>query len=115
MGLKPSRSDARRDHPRAAPRAAVQVHFSAGRIDGTGVLEDLSLSGARIASASACPAPGTKIELVLILSGTERVRAPAEVVRSTAKGFAVRFQRVDGELRDFVTAALPPESGRKSE
>ena len=111
MGSDSSYSIGRRDHPRAAPRAPVQVHFSAGRIDGTGVLEDLSMSGGRIASASACPAPGARVELVLILSGTERVRAPAEVVRSTAKGFAVRFQRVAAELRDFVPAALPPEDG----
>ncbi len=108
MGSESGYSDERRGQPRAAPQTPIEVHFSAGRIDGTGILEDLSLSGCRIASASACPAPGTKVELALVPSGKgEPVRSTAEVVRSRPGGFAVRFQRVDVKLKDFLTAALP--------
>ena len=108
MSREAGQPENRRGTPRAAPQTPIEVHFSAGRIDGTGMLEDLSLSGCQIASASACPAPGTKVELALVRTGKgEPVQALAEVVRSTAKGFAVRFQRVDQRLRDFLTAALP--------
>ena len=101
-----------RARPRSAPRAPVQVQFSAGRVDGTGVIGDLSLSGAWIAEASASPAAGTLIALFLDTGAGEPVRATAEVVRRTAKGFAVRFPTLNPQLRDFLSAALPPEATR---
>ena len=84
-------------------------------MDGTGVIGDLSLSGAWIAEASASPATGTPIALFLDTGTGETVRATAEVVRRTAKGFAVRFPRLNPELRDFLAAALPPEATRRNE
>ena len=69
---------------RDAPRLPGRVRFSAGRQEGTGLIEDLSLSGAHIAEANWCPDPGTQVRLYFASKESERpLCAFGKVIRST--------------------------------
>ena len=94
---------------RDAPRMPGRVHYSAGRVEGEGLIHDLSLTGARVEEVSQNLAPGTRIELYFSV-GQDRVpiHAQAEVVRQSRRGFAIRFVKLDNKMKDLLFAALPP-------
>ncbi len=101
----------RREH-RGKPRVAradeqglpERVYFSFGRIEGVGVLRDVSATGARIAATRRLP-PGLAIEMYFVVDATRRLRASAEVVRTTASGFVARFLEVEPDLERLIAEA----------
>lgn len=104
----------RRHRKRSAIRIAAEdypsvpgrVLFTAGAIRGSGMLLDISTSGASIYKPSKNVPSGIVIDLYFLQSGTERrLHAEAEVVRRTDEGFAVRFLHVERELETLVLAA----------
>lgn len=112
MASDPTLREERRVAPRAAPRAPIQVHFSVGRQDGSGVVGDLSLSGAWISDASSAPDSGTQLDLLMTCEAiVETALVPVEVVRRAKGGFAVRFRRLDRSLHDFLVKVLPGTTG----
>ncbi len=91
---------------RDAPRLPGRVRFSAGRQEGTGLIEDLSLSGAHIAEANWCPDLGTQVRLFFASKESERpLCAFGRVIRSTGSSFAVRFKAVEQGLQGLLLAA----------
>ena len=77
---------------------SLKVYYSFGRIDGFGVLSDVSYSGALIEDASARPEIGTPIILCVYLispRGFEE-ETPFElaghVVRHSSTGFAIEYE-----------------------
>jgi hypothetical protein len=88
------------------PSVPGRVVFTAGVVRGTGMLLDISTSGAHIYKPSKNVPKGIVIDLYFLQSGTERrLHAEAQVVRKTVEGFAVRFLHIERELETLVLAA----------
>ena len=99
-----------RRHPdserRDAPRLPGRVRFSAGRSEGSGLIEDLSLSGAHVAEASCSPELGTRVRLFFATNESETpLYAFGTVVRRSPASFVLRFQAVEPNLQGFLLAA----------
>ncbi len=83
------------------------VNFIAGKIEGSGFILNVSLSGAYVHEASQRLEVGTRVDLYFLQEKTERrLHAVGDVVRETESGFAVRFLRVERELRRLVLSAV---------
>jgi len=88
------------------PSVPGRVVFTAGVVRGTGMLLDISTSGAHIYRPSKNVPRGIVIDLYFLQSGTERrLHAEAQVVRRTEEGFAVHFLHIERELETLVLAA----------
>lgn len=107
MGSRPNRSDDTGADRRGAPRASTRVFFSSGRIEGHGLIEDISLTGAQIADAERRLQPGTRVRLQFALLEGKPIDVQGEVVRTTTTGFGVRFVNVDARLQSLLLAGLP--------
>ncbi len=95
----------RRSERRDAPRFPGRVHFSAGRMDGTGLIEDLSLSGANIAEADCCPKLGSRVRLSFATGESQSpLYASGKVIRRRPSGFALRFEAVERGLQSLLLA-----------
>ena len=102
---------AARVSPKTHPTIPGQVNFRAGEVEGSGLILDLSSTGAHIFRASHELEPGTKVELYFLQPSTSRrMHATCEVVRNTESGFAVKFLRLERELEQLVLAptSKPP-------
>jgi hypothetical protein len=73
---------------------------------GTGITRDISLHDAQIEQVSCRLRPGSKMILKVAFVPTAPLELPAEVVRETQTGFAVRFVDLDAELQDLMKAFL---------
>lgn len=97
----------RRVAPRYDLRAPVEYSFSDLR--GEGVVWNISSSGARIDLAYPPVASGTRLRLRFsFYPGSFETELPAEVVRRTETGFAVRFESLDEKQAKVLRLALPP-------
>ena len=77
--------------------------FSADRIEGQGILHDLSPEGARIEEASARLPPRSRVRISFeILGEVFPLWIPATVVRETETGFAVQFLEMDRLLKEWL-------------
>lgn len=112
----PSRPKRRVD--RAAPRVSQQdypslpgtVLFNAGAIRGSGIILDISATGANVFQPTKNLPKGVVADLYFLQPNTGRkLHAEAEVVRRTDSGFAVRFRRVERELEALVLQASEEE------
>ncbi len=75
-------------------------------MEGGGVIHDLSVSGMRLVTSVRLE-PGTEVELYFRpIEGGAALRMPAEVVRPTEDGFAVRFSQLDLEMQELVLDTL---------
>ncbi len=113
MGSDSPPESGRRDRRRAArvssrdyPSVPGSVFFSAGAIQGSGTILDISATGAHIYRPSEMLQRGAGVDLAFLQPVTERrLHAAGEVVRETEFGFAVRFLRVERELEALILAA----------
>jgi hypothetical protein len=116
MGSKPpprsyskKRSAPRISH-REYPSVPGNVSFAAGAIRGTGILLDISATGAHVYMPTKIVPRGVEIEMFFLQSETGRkLYALGEVVRRTESGFAVKFLRVERELETLILAATGEE------
>ncbi len=102
---------AARVSPKTHPTIPGQVNFRAGEVEGSGLILDLSRTGAHVFRASHELEPGIQVELYFLQPSTSRrMHATCEVVRRTSSGFAVKFLRLERELEQLVLAATskPP-------
>ena len=76
--------------------------FASGRVEGAGVLTDLSYSGARVEGASLCPPVGTRVRLYVFIQPVSPFELIGHVVRATESGFAIAYEVSDPDLRDLV-------------
>lgn len=110
MGSGPDR---RRERSRAVrvshrdyPRVPGSVSFVAGVIEGSGIILDISATGAHVYRPSKDLPKGAVADLFFLQPDTGRkLHAVGQVVRNTETGFAVRFLRVERELEALVLAA----------
>ena len=97
---------------RVAPRFSLGIptryQVSGEAPIGTGVIQNISKSGALVDDES-CKAPvGSRIRLSFSLLPTSQpVKLSAEIVRMADTGFAVRFRDLDPRNRQLLEAALP--------
>jgi hypothetical protein len=101
------------------PRVPGRVMFTAGVIEGSGIIMDISATGAQIYRPSVGLAKGAVADLFFLQPDTQRkLRAVGQVVRVTEEGFAVHFLRVERELETLVLSAAEsgaPDAGDASE
>jgi hypothetical protein len=91
--------DKRRD-PRFKTR--FDALYSLGHEEGSGVLADLSYSGARLDNASLKPEPGTKVCLYVFVQPIQPFELAGHVVRHTEDGFAIEVDVCDAEIQHLV-------------
>ncbi len=74
----------------------VPVGYSGARLEGRGIICNLSSSGARISEITQSVPNGVRLSLEFgMLSGLPPFSMAAELVRQTEDGFAVRFLETD--------------------
>ncbi len=100
----------RRDEVRIETR--FEVPWSAGSLDGVGVLRSLSRGGAWIDTMRVRPPTGTRIQVGILEEERDATVANGEVVRRSSLGFAVHFHSASssevGRLLDRLAEADPP-------
>jgi hypothetical protein len=97
-------------HPPAAPRFLVHVpvSFQGPAVAGSGTIQDISTSGARLRAAGAPPQPGATMTMRFsIFPGSLEISLSSEIVRHTEDGFAVRFLDLSYDQDQYLKAALP--------
>ncbi len=78
--------------------ARIPVAYWSGRVEGQGIVCDVSRLGARISKATSALPTGTKVRIEFgALSGLASFTLPGEVVRQTDDGFALRFLDPDSD------------------
>lgn len=89
---------------RRAPRHRTRFDTlcSGGHVEGAGVLDEISYSGARVCDASHRPDLGAKVTLYVFLQPVAPVELSGYVVRHTDTGFAMSLDPFDAELRRLV-------------
>ena len=91
--------------------ARFDAFCSAGREEGSGILADISRSGARLEETSLQPEVGSKVRLYLFVRPVNPVELVGEVVRHTDSGFAIAIIECGDiqELIDDVAALVSSE------
>jgi hypothetical protein len=96
----------------------LKVHYSFGRVEGVGVLADVSYSGALIEDTSARPEIGTRIVLCVYLMsplGFGEVgpfELACHVVRHSSTGFAIEYEdNHDPDVRRMLDDAAAIAAG----
>ena len=88
----------------------VKTHFEAlyatGREDGTGILVDVSYSGARLDRTSVQPKVGTLVRLYITFPPARILELVGHVVRHAETGFAIEYESPpDDTVRGLVDDA----------
>jgi len=99
----------RRKHPRF--RARFDTLASSGRLEGAGVLVDISYTGARLAESTLEPELGAKVRLYVFVQPVSPFELIGEVVRTAPGGFAIAYQIESPDVRrlvDDVAALVVP-------
>lgn len=86
--------------------ARVQTRFeslySAGRTEGTGMLSDISYSGAHLEGATEQPEIGKLLRIYVFIQPVSPFELVGTVVRYTETGFAIEFTQLSDEIKRFV-------------
>ncbi len=107
-----ARSAAREKRKKARVQVGFPVEYKAGGTTGRGSVIDVSNLGAQVDRPTSPVSVGQEIQLRLQL-GTSTIRMSGEVVRTTRKSFAVRFDAPDVRLQGLLEVMLSrrgPES-----
>lgn len=92
------------------PRVPGSVSFTAGVIQGTGTIFDISKTGAFVYMPTKSLPKGAVADLFFLQPETHRkLYAVGQVVRLEETGFAVQFLRVERELEALMLAATGDE------
>ena len=86
-------------------RTRFESAFSEGRREGTGVLADISHSGARIRDVSFKPEIGKTVCIYVCVKRVSPFEVWGIVARHTDDGFAIEYPTVDAEVRRLVDDA----------
>ena len=76
--------------------------FGAGPREGTGVLTDISYSGARIDGVAEPPPVGTPIRLYVFVQPVAPFELVGQVARHTEDGFAIQYELFDADIQRLV-------------
>ena len=86
-------------------RTRFESLYSAGESEGTGVLVDISYSGAMIVGASRVPDIGKQLRIYVFVQPVSPFELIGTVVRHTDDGFAIEYEATSDEVRGFVDDA----------
>jgi hypothetical protein len=89
-----------RKHPRFKARFDTLCSF--GRREGTGILVDISYSGARLEETTYSPELGSEVCLYVFVQPVSPFELCGHVVRSGPKGFAIEYSVDSREVRRLV-------------
>ena len=96
-------------------RTKFEALYSAGRLEGTGVLQDISYSGAHFEEASLLPSIGLEIRVYVFIQPVSPLELVGWVVRHTDNGFAIEYKVTDPEAQrlvdDIAAIVCPPKKG----
>jgi len=84
-------------------RTRFETVYSGGRQDGSGILSEISYSGALLTGTSLQPRLGSKVRVYILLSDPFEV--VGKVVRYVESGFAIEYADVSPELRRLIDDA----------
>ena len=92
---------------RRAGRVPTQFEslYSAGRSEGTGVLTDISFTGAMIEGASLKPEIGKALRIYVFVQPVSPFEIVGTVVRHSEQGFAIEYPSLSDEVRRLVEDA----------
>ena len=76
--------------------------YSAGLEQGTGVLSEVSYSGARLENTSLQPGLGTRVKLYIFVQPVFPFELEGHVARITDSGFAIHYELFDPKIRRLV-------------
>jgi hypothetical protein len=83
-------------------QARFDTLYGAGETEGTGVLAEISYSGARLENVSLWPADGAEVRLYVFVQPVAPFEIVGHVVRKTDAGFAMAFDLADPEIHRLV-------------
>ncbi len=83
----------------------VRTQYETLSISGTGILQDISYSGAQLGEISKLPEIGSEITLYVFLQPINPIELAGTVVRHTENGFAIAYKDVNPEVRRLVDDA----------
>jgi hypothetical protein len=86
-------------------RTHFEILYSSGREDGSGILANISYSGALLIQASVQPRMGSQVRVYVLLSEDSPFEVVGEVVRHVDDGFAIEYADLAPELRLLVDDA----------
>jgi len=101
-------------------RAHFEIIYSSGREEGSGILADISYSGALLIRASVQPRLGAEVRVYVLLIDDSPFEIVGKVVRHVEDGFAIAYANLGLEFRDLVDDAaavvanplhVPPRRG----
>jgi len=84
-------------------RTRFETVYSGGRQDGSGILSEISYSGALLTGTSLQPRLGSKVRVYILLSDPFEV--VGKVVRYVESGFAIEYADLSSELRRLIDDA----------
>ncbi len=96
-------------YDRRRPRAHVRfrVDYRGPSFEGTGLVLNISTSGALIEDADRLLMTGIDITLVFsFFENSVPIEVPAEVVRETEQGFGVQFRKLNPRTRSVLSMAI---------
>jgi hypothetical protein len=107
----PQARDERRDLPRV--ERLGWARYTAGDVEGQGLVTNLSRHGAMVENCSELLDPGQKLTLLLKPSGGyETVSVDAEVVRASETGFALRWNDADDDAKTLLDRVIEAATAR---
>ena len=86
-------------------RTHFETSYSSGREDGSGILANISYSGALLTHTSIQPGLGSQVRVYVLLSEDSPFEIVGQVVRHGEDGFAIEYADLSPELRRLVEDA----------
>ena len=86
-------------------RTHFEASYSSGREDGSGILANISYSGALLTQVSVQPRLGSQVRVYVLLIEHSPFEIVGQVVRHVEDGFAIEFADLSSEVRDLVDEA----------
>lgn len=84
-----------------------RAEFTGRKVRGAGVVQNISLGGALIEQADPLLLSGGEVKVRFsFFENALPVEVPAEIVRETRSGFAVRFLDLNRRMRNVLTVAI---------
>jgi hypothetical protein len=90
----------RRRNPRLKIR--FDTLYSAGAQEGSGVLTEISYTGARIEEVMNPPKEGTLVRIYIFIQPVAPFEIAGHVARASEDGFAIHYDNFDDDVRGLV-------------
>jgi hypothetical protein len=89
---------------RSTPRFRTRFDslYSAGHEEGTGVLTDVSYSGACVEKSTVLPPLGSHVRIYVFIQPVSPFELQGRVVRHAGDGFAIEYSLDDPKIRQLV-------------